>query len=288
MANKNASRPEVQKHYSLLIRLVDAANSDPFPDRFIVLHEPPAKGAAAFDGVAAFFPYIREALRTLAAHPGGSRPWKSGEFFESSTVELAAPWTGQATFLIGPRVRIDAINGAITRQGNFYDDVFMRAIEGRSVNRLGICPICDKLFIAFRYDQRACSARCGNVLRVRESRCPGAVPGNSLPVAQVQSKREPEDPAELLSCADCGERTKRMDTRHDRGGRRLCQKCFDAWEREAELEAERIAGAVAEKRGASRSSSDEKEKTRPRPHRTGAKRRRRAVGKLKIKRVRKH
>jgi len=282
MANKNAPRPEIQKHYSLLIKLVDAANSDPFPDRFTALHEAPERGATGYSGVAAFFPYIREALRTLAAtrrRAGrrGELPWKSGELFESSVVELPAPWAGQATLLVGPRVRIDAINGAITRLENFYDDVFMRAIEGRSANRLGICPICDQLFVAFRYDQRACSARCGNVLRVRESRSPRAEPGNSRSVAQVQPKREPEDPAELLSCADCGEPTKRMDTRLDGGGRRLCQKCFDAWEKEAELEAERIARAAAKRRGAgaviSRREGENASKTSP----LRANRRRRAA-----------
>ena len=109
MANKNTSRPEIRKHYSLLIDLVNAANSDPFPDQFVARHEAPEIGVTAYSGVAAFFPYIREALRVLAAHPGGTRPWKSGESFENSVIELPAPWAGQATLLIGPRVRIDAI-----------------------------------------------------------------------------------------------------------------------------------------------------------------------------------
>ena len=126
------------------------------------------------------------------------------------------------------------------RPKNFYDDVFMRAIEGRSVNRLGICPICDKLFVAFRYDQRTCSARCGNVLRVRESRSPETVSRNPTQAAPGQPKREPEDPDELFSCPECGAHVKRIDTRHDARGRRLCKKCFDSWFSEAEREAERI------------------------------------------------
>jgi hypothetical protein len=47
---------------------------------------------------------------------------------------------------------------------------FLRVLEGIEAVRLRQCPICDRLFLAVRKDQKACSKRCNAVRRVRDWR----------------------------------------------------------------------------------------------------------------------
>jgi hypothetical protein len=51
--------------------------------------------------------------------------------------------------------------------GRFLDALIQSGIPG---NRLGVCPICEKFFIALRKDQPTCGRRCANTYRVREWR----------------------------------------------------------------------------------------------------------------------
>lgn len=47
---------------------------------------------------------------------------------------------------------------------------FLRVLEGIEAARMRQCPICDRLFLALRKDQKACSKRCNAVRRVRNWR----------------------------------------------------------------------------------------------------------------------
>jgi hypothetical protein len=51
--------------------------------------------------------------------------------------------------------------------GRFIDALIQSGVPG---NRLGVCPICGKFFIALRKDQPTCGRRCANNYRVREWR----------------------------------------------------------------------------------------------------------------------
>jgi len=47
---------------------------------------------------------------------------------------------------------------------------FVDALRLGPIEKLAICPICDKLFLRGRKDTAACGQRCANVLRVRRWR----------------------------------------------------------------------------------------------------------------------
>jgi hypothetical protein len=44
---------------------------------------------------------------------------------------------------------------------------FLGVLDGTDVTRVRQCPICNRFFLAFRRDQKACSKRCNAVRRVR-------------------------------------------------------------------------------------------------------------------------
>jgi hypothetical protein len=47
---------------------------------------------------------------------------------------------------------------------------WLKELEGLPVNKIMECPICATLFYRSRLDKSACSAQCGNTLRVRRNR----------------------------------------------------------------------------------------------------------------------
>jgi hypothetical protein len=62
-----------------------------------------------------------------------------------------------------------AESGEVARVHDKYED-FLTAIEGRDLRRLRVCPVCNRFFVAMRFDQKACRPECANNLRVRKFR----------------------------------------------------------------------------------------------------------------------
>jgi hypothetical protein len=49
-------------------------------------------------------------------------------------------------------------------------DRILAILAGKKADRIRICPICNRLFVALRVDQQACRGRCTNTWNVREFR----------------------------------------------------------------------------------------------------------------------
>lgn len=58
-----------------------------------------------------------------------------------------------------------AAKGALVRVRDPYED-FLTALEGLDLSRLDGCPVCKRFFVALRSDQKTCTPRCANRLRV--------------------------------------------------------------------------------------------------------------------------
>ncbi len=174
-------RESVYKRYAKLLKLVALANGEPDDLRDVIMPvgDPEAGergrerylrtgrlprpnspayqpyGWADYGPKEKFVPVIREALRRLA----NAQPPKWSE----PSIGIPLPESPPAS------VTVD-FNGRINKTRDFYRDQFLPALEGLEVGRLKICPICDKLFVALRLDQPACSRKCGNAHRAREFR----------------------------------------------------------------------------------------------------------------------
>jgi hypothetical protein len=60
-------------------------------------------------------------------------------------------------------------NGTVIRMHDPYEG-FLATLDGRDLQRLRACPVCKWFFLALRLDQKACTSRCANRLRVHKFR----------------------------------------------------------------------------------------------------------------------
>ncbi len=147
----------VRKRYAELITLTAIANGEAMPSismpkigtRFEDL------GWSTYTPTETLVGQIRDALRSLA---NAGVP-KKGE--QLTRITLAAPPSVAVTI---------ASDGIIEGRGDFIREKFLPALEHCDVRRIRMCPICDKLFVALRLDQPACSRKCDNAHRARKFR----------------------------------------------------------------------------------------------------------------------
>jgi len=60
-------------------------------------------------------------------------------------------------------------DGQVVRMRDPYEE-FLASLTGRDLRRVRSCPVCRRFFLALRYDQKACGARCANGFRVAKFR----------------------------------------------------------------------------------------------------------------------
>jgi hypothetical protein len=72
---------------------------------------------------------------------------------------------------IAPTLVIDA-KGITSVRPDFVRSFLLPAIDRRDRHRLGACPICERLFVRLRSDQKACNPRCADIKRHDDSRGP--------------------------------------------------------------------------------------------------------------------
>ncbi len=78
-----------------------------------------------------------------------------------------------------------ATDGSLTRLHDPLED-FLKELDACELSRIRSCPICHRFLIAWRKDQKACSRRCANLLRVRKFR--GNRPSQSLYSSRATAK----------------------------------------------------------------------------------------------------
>jgi hypothetical protein len=130
------------------------------------------------------FRRVREILGTIAAvasDPSVKRPKSQyGTLLDPRMLDLAS---------LPPS---DPRSIALCGRGIFVSTdpygMFLNCLEqtGEDVWSLKVCPVCDAPFLPHRVDQKACSLRCANTHRVRESRKRPSAP---LPPTKKKAKR---------------------------------------------------------------------------------------------------
>lgn len=115
--------------------------------------ESPLAGWRAYDAIEG----VRATLRALAWPPKDrdARQWDAGTERVSLPASLPLAVSVEGGKLIAVRD---------------LSDCFLDALAGREANRIRICPVCEKLFVALRRDQSACRGRCTNSLNARRTR----------------------------------------------------------------------------------------------------------------------
>jgi len=161
-------RISVQKRYAKLIRLVAIANGEGTPNLSMPKIGPRFEnlGWSTYTRTDARVQQIRDALIGLAIASHSEK----GEL--RFPVSLPEPAAARVVFnsdngtarIVFPQVELDG------DAMNFFRDEFLPALEHGDVERVRVCPICDKLFFALRLDQPACSLKCGRAHRAREFR----------------------------------------------------------------------------------------------------------------------
>jgi len=146
-------REPVYKRYAKLLKLVALANGEPDGLRDAIM--PVGDTIVNYGPKEKFAPLISQTLRKLAAKPVP----KMGE------VQVAVPLPD-----LSPVGIFVDFNSTMRETKDFNRDVFLPALKGGDVRRIKVCPICDKLFVALRLDQPACSRKCGNAHRARKFR----------------------------------------------------------------------------------------------------------------------
>lgn len=152
-------RIPVRKRYERMIMLVALANGERAPgepegitDAVMPFgHE----GFADYGPKEKFASQVRDTLRRLA--------------IAETPAQGAVTTSIMLPDLPPVGVSVD-FTGRIWRTMDFYRDQLLPALQDLDKQRLKICPICDKLFVALRTDQPTCSAACGNTHRARQFR----------------------------------------------------------------------------------------------------------------------
>jgi hypothetical protein len=152
-------RISVRKRYARLIRLVAIANEEAtLPSISIPRLGPRSEvlGWTTYTRTDTLVLQIRDALRNLAKarSPEKGEPW----------YPITLPATTAAAGVVV------SSDGTILKTSDFFRDEFLPSVVGCNVKRIKVCPICDRLFVALRLDQPACSPKCGGVHRAREFR----------------------------------------------------------------------------------------------------------------------
>jgi hypothetical protein len=160
-------RISVRKRYAKLIQLVAIANGEAMRSISIPKVGPRFEtlGWTTYTRTDARVQQIRDALVSLAR---ADNPQK-GELRFSAT--LPEPAAARVVVNSDGTIRIVLTRVELDRDAmNFFRDEFLPALESCDVRRIRVCPICEKLFFAFRLDQPACSRTCGRAYRAREFR----------------------------------------------------------------------------------------------------------------------
>jgi hypothetical protein len=148
------------KRYGTLVKLIAIANRDPEYDGETRLRDVLLpfgnQGFADYGPREKLAPWLEDALRRLAT----ARIAASGEITLAKVSLAGVP---PVELLVGR-------DGLISRTMNFFHDQFLPALQGCDVRRIKVCPICNRLFVALRHDQPACSRKCANARRAREFR----------------------------------------------------------------------------------------------------------------------
>jgi hypothetical protein len=123
----------------------------------------PQYGGSAADRYEIFYA-VRETLRDIV------REISAPAFKRPATRYGTAFGAEIRTFGTRPP-KIVLVGSGIYLTADVYG-VFLNVLEqaGEEIYRLKFCPICAAIFQPRRKDQRACTPRCANVLRVREQR----------------------------------------------------------------------------------------------------------------------
>jgi hypothetical protein len=87
--------------------------------------------------------------------------------------------------------RIIIVNGRILLPPDLYRDGLLRALEGRDVRRLGICPICNELFVRRRAGQPGCGRAHSHTIWTRAKRREGQEKKTGQKAAGVDPYKDP-------------------------------------------------------------------------------------------------
>ncbi len=81
----------------------------------------------------------------------------------------AHPTAGTLQIPLTLQVSVDA-EGLISRVRDPYEDFLAELTHAGDLQRLRSCPACQRFFVAWRSDQKACSRRCANLVREHKFR----------------------------------------------------------------------------------------------------------------------
>ncbi len=177
---KLSMRESVRKRHAPLLRLLAVANGDAEIRDLVMVQ---GQRVVDYGPRERFAGWLREALRKLVAQApaAGAKPPPSliddqerAEMARYGLTDETVPRRARVAYEIELPSRPVSVSvgadGRISSSVDFVRDQVLPALVGCDVRRIKVCPVCDRLFLALRLDQPACSRQCGHTLRSRKFR----------------------------------------------------------------------------------------------------------------------